>query len=69
MEEVQEPQETFDISRLATTKNIVSMWQDGNFIVCFTDMGQKFRQAIPAGKILNKNKEGQWILEELNLRG
>jgi len=53
---------------LLTTKNIVSMYQDGNFLVCQTDTGQTFRHAIPANKILNK-KEGEWILETLNIRG
>lgn len=59
---------TFDVTNLVKTKNIVSMYQNGAFLVCMTDLGQEFRQAIPAGKILNK-KGDDWILEDLNIRG
>jgi hypothetical protein len=61
------PLSTFDIDTMATTKNIVDMYQDGNFVVCTTDTGIIFRQHIPVDKVLNK-KEGKWVLEPLNYR-
>ena len=62
-------EETYDISKNATTKNIVRMIQVGNFIECTTETGQVFNHAIPVGKMLNKNEKGEWILEDLILRG
>lgn len=61
--------QTYDLSKLVASNNIVNMSQNGNFLRCVTDTGQIFRHSIPAGKVLNKNTEGKWILEELNLRG
>lgn len=61
-------EQVFDLEKIVTAKNIVSMYQNGNFLVCTTDSGQTFRHAIPAGKILNKREE-KWVLEDLNLRG
>lgn len=68
-EEVKQDEQTFDLSKLVKAKNIVNIYQEGSFLVCTSDLGQRFKQGIPAGKILNKNEKGDWILEDMNLRG
>lgn len=60
--------QTFDLDKIQVSKNIVSMHQEGNFLVCKTDKNQTFRQGIPAGKMLNKNEKGDWILEDIVVR-
>ncbi len=67
-EEVQENVQTFDIDKIEVSKNIVSMHQEGNFLVCKTDKNQVFRQGIPVGKQLNKNEKGEWILQDIEVR-
>lgn len=55
---------TFDLNSLELTKNLVEVHQEGNFLVALTDKGVRFRQHIPAGKILNK-KDGEFVLEDM----
>lgn len=61
-------EQAFDLDKLVTTKSIVDIFQDGTFLVCTTDTGQVFRHSIRPDKILNKNREGGWILQNMNLR-
>lgn len=68
-EDQQTPAEqSFNIDTVELTKNIVELHQEGNFLVGLTDKGVRFRQHIPAGKILNK-KEGEYVLEDMTVRG
>ena len=48
------PEHTFDISAMPLTNKLVDVHQDGNFLVGTTEHGVKFRQRIPANKILVK---------------
>ena len=62
----EQPQaQTVDINSLDTSAQIVSLHQEGKFLVGLTDKGVSFRQSIPAGKILNKNEKGDWILQDM----
>jgi len=56
-----------DLTQLDDTASLVSLHQEGNFLVGLTDKGVRFRQHIPQGKILNKNKEGNWVLQQLEV--
>lgn len=69
MDEERQDEQTFDLSKLVTAKNIVNIRQEGNFLICTSDLGQVFRQAIPAGKIINKDKGGDWVLDDMYIRG
>lgn len=44
----------FDIDKMPTTKNLQELHQEGNFLVGLTDLGIRFRQRIPQGKLLTK---------------
>ena len=61
-------EQQFDLSNFPTTKNIVGLYQSGDFLVATTDSGMTFRHRIPANKILNKNDKGDWILEDVDIR-
>lgn len=52
-----------DLAQLDDTASLVSLHQEGNFLVGVTDKGVTFRQHIPVGKVLNKDMKGHWILE------
>ena len=62
-----EPEYTFDFAKMEVTNEIADLYQEGNFIVGTTSLGTKFRHHIPVGKILNKDKEGNWILQDMIL--
>lgn len=50
-----EPEEqTFDIDAMPVTNQLQDLHQEGNFLVGLTDLGVRFRQRIPADKILTK---------------
>lgn len=66
MEELQqEPEYSFDFSKMQTTTDIQSLHQEGNFLIGMTSLGTTFRQRIPVDKMLNKDKEGNWILQDV----
>ncbi len=66
-ESVLPDEHTFDIDAMPTTDKLVSLHQEGNYIVGTTELGTNFRQHIPVGKVLNKNSKGEWILENLRI--
>lgn len=55
---------TFDIDKMPLTKNIQALHQEGNYLVGVTEHGVRFRQRIPAGKILNQ-KEGKYVFDDM----
>jgi hypothetical protein len=44
----------FDIDKMPTTKKIISLHQEGNYLVGITELGTHFRKHIPVGKELTK---------------
>lgn len=58
------PDYEFDIDAMPLTKNIVDLYQEGNWLVGVTEHGIKFRQHIPQGKRLNK-KGDKFVLENM----
>lgn len=62
----QVPEYSFDFSKMEITNNIVELYQEGNFLFGVTDKGVRFRQHIPAGKILSK-KGGSWTLQNMEV--
>lgn len=60
-----EPDYSFDIDRMDIASTLLNAHQEGNFIVGQTDKGVRFKQRIPAGKMLNKDEKGDWILQDL----
>ncbi len=50
----QKEEYTFDIDKMPTTNKLQQLRQAGNFLVGLTDLGVRFRQHIPAGKLLIK---------------
>lgn len=59
-----EPEYTFDFSKMNLTTNIADCYQRGNYLVVTTDKNVTFRYRLPQGKILNK-KDGRWVLEDM----
>ena len=53
-EENNTPESTFDIDAMPVTKNLQELHQEGNYLIGLTDLGVRFRQRIPADKILTK---------------
>lgn len=60
----QQDDHVFDLNSLELTKNLVEVHQEGNFLVAMTDKGVRFKQHIPANKILNK-KDGEYVLQDM----
>lgn len=63
----QKPEYEYNIDEMPITTNIVEARQEGNYMIAVTESGVRFKHRIPVNKMLNKNKKGEWILE--NLRG
>lgn len=59
----QTPEYEFNLSEMKLTDKLVQVHQRGNFIVGVTEHGVKFRQHIPAGKLLTK-KGDSFVLRD-----
>lgn len=59
------PEYEFNIDNMSLDATIVELHQEGNWLIGRTSKGIKFRQGIPAGKMLNKNEKGDWIFQDL----
>ena len=59
------PEYQFNIDEMPITSNLLSVHQDGNYLVGVTEYGVKFKQRIPSDKMLSKNDKGEWILVPL----
>lgn len=62
-EEAVEPDHSFDIDAMQITNKLASVHQEGNYLVGVTEFGVKFRQRLPANKIIDK-KGDRWILKD-----
>jgi hypothetical protein len=60
-QEQNKPEYTFDFDRMPLTKNLIDLHQEGNYLIGITERGVKFRQHIPANKLLTKEGD-QWRL-------
>lgn len=58
--------EEFDVDSIPTTDKLLSVHQEGNYLVGLTEFGVRFRQRIPQGKMLNK-KDGRYVLENVTV--
>lgn len=50
----QKEEYTFDIDKMPTTNKLQQLHQEGNFLVGLTNLGVRFRQRIPSGKLLTR---------------
>lgn len=62
-EEVEQPDHSFDIDAMRITNKLIDVKQEGNFLVAVTEYGVRFRQRLPANKIIDK-KGDRWILKD-----
>lgn len=67
-EDIQQPEATFNIDAIQLTNKLIDAHQEGNFIVGTTEHGVRFRQHIPASKLLNK-VDGRFVLQERVVTG
>jgi hypothetical protein len=61
------PEYEFDFNKMATTNKVLTLHQEGNWLVGVSEHGIKFRQHIPQGKRLNKIGDN-YILEDATIR-
>jgi len=59
------PEHTVDIDSLDTSAEIASLHQEGNYLIGRTNKGIDFRQHIPQGKMLTKDKGGDWKIVDM----
>jgi hypothetical protein len=57
---------TYNIDTMELTNKLVSVHQEGNFLVGLTEKGVRFRQRIPNDKILNK-RNGEYVLDTVDV--
>lgn len=67
MENKEEPEYQFDLSTMQLASKLNEVHQEGNFLVGTTEFGVKFRHRLPAGKMIDKNENGDWILKDLRV--
>ena len=63
---IETPEHTIDLTAIPLATKLVDVHQDGNFLVGTTEHGVKFRQRIPANKILNK-VDGEYKLQDMRI--
>lgn len=59
----EEAESTLNIDDLPTTTKLSHLHQEGNYLVGVSELGARFTQRIPAGKILTKIGE-DFVLKE-----
>lgn len=59
---------TFNVDAIPVTKNLIDVHQEGNYLVGVSETGVRFRQHIPANKLLNK-VDGRYVLQERVIKG
>lgn len=59
------PEYEYNIDEMPITTNIVEARQEGNYMIAVTENGIRFKHRLPPHKMLNKNKKGEWILQDL----
>jgi len=64
-EVVPKPDYEFDFDTIPILSDLVSLHQDGNYLVGMTEGGTRFKQRIPSDKMLTKNEKGEWSIVPL----
>lgn len=67
-DDVQVDDHTFNIDQVPVTKNLLEVRQEGNYLVGVSETGVRFRQHIPANKLLNK-VDGRFVLQDRKITG
>jgi len=59
------PEYEFDFNSMPILDKLISLHQEGNYLVGMTEGGTRFKQRIPVDKMLAKNDKGEWAIVPL----
>lgn len=54
------PNYEFNFDSMPVNNKLLSLHQEGNYVVGVTEAGVRFKQHIPVDKMLSKNEKGDW---------
>ena len=57
---------SIDLTQIPTNAEIIELTQAGNWLCGVTSTGVRFRQRVPAGKVLNKVND-KYVIEDMEI--